>query len=189
MRRHERKLVALVAVGALLFFALRTPAGRAAIPGAQPDRPKPRPSPGGGRMLTLVELRELAVRHGFPDPDTAAAVAMAESRGRPDAANVVTNPKPGNLPERSFGLWQINTLVHREYDEQRLLDPEYNAQAALAISSGGTVWRWWSTYSDGTYRRFMPPAPVPVAGPDDPPDYPFVDDDEETDPEGRGLDS
>jgi hypothetical protein len=105
--------------------------------------------------MTLDELRSLAASVGFPDPETAAAVAMAESRGNPSAQNIVTNPAPGNGPERSFGLWQINTLAHPQYPEHLLLDPTYNAQAALAISQGGTNWTPWSTYNHGDYRQYM----------------------------------
>jgi hypothetical protein len=105
--------------------------------------------------MTLDELRALAASVGFPDPETAAAVAMAESRGNPSAQNIVTNPAPGNGPERSFGLWQVNTLAHPNYDEQSLLDPTYNARAALAISSGGTNWTPWSTYNHGDYKQYM----------------------------------
>lgn len=105
--------------------------------------------------MTLDELQALAASVGFPDLETAAAVAMAESRGNPSAQNIVTNPAPGNGPERSFGLWQINTLAHPSYDETRLLDPTYNAQAALAVSKNGTDWTPWSTYNHGDYKQYM----------------------------------
>lgn len=112
-------------------------------------------------MLTIEDLRALASSVGFPDPDTAAAVAMAESGGDPKASAIVTKPAPGNLPERSFGLWQINTLAHPEFDESRLHDPVYNANAALLVSRQGTNWKPWSVFTttDPTrsYRRFMPP--------------------------------
>lgn len=115
--------------------------------------------------MTLDELRALAASVGFPDPDLAAAVAMAESRGNPSAQNIVS-PQQATAwneqhpdqsphgPERSFGLWQINTLAHPNYDEQQLLNPTYNAQAALAISSNGTNWGPWSTYTKGYYKQY-----------------------------------
>lgn len=105
--------------------------------------------------MTLDQLRTLAASVGFPDPETAAAVAMAESGGNPSAQAIVTNPAPGNGPERSFGLWQVNTLAHPNYDESSLLDPTYNARAALAISSNGTNWTPWSTYNSGAYKQYM----------------------------------
>lgn len=104
--------------------------------------------------MNISQIRALAVSIGFPDPDLAAAVAMAESKGDPNAANVVTDPLPGNGPERSFGLWQINTLAHPAYDETSLLTPSYNAMAAFQISAGGRDWKPWSTYKDGTYLKY-----------------------------------
>lgn len=113
--------------------------------------------------MTLAELRALAASVGFPDPELAAAVAMAESHvfgsvpplANPFATNIVTHPKPGNLPERSFGLWQVNTLAHPEFDETQLLNPNYNAHAALLISKSGKDWSPWSTFKSGAYKQYM----------------------------------
>lgn len=105
--------------------------------------------------MSLAQLRQLAASLGFPDPTTAAAVAMAESAGDPNATNIVTHPAPGNGPERSFGLWQVNTLAWPAYDETSLLDPTYNARAAYAISNGGRDWSPWSTYTNGAYRQYL----------------------------------
>lgn len=112
------------------------------------------PMPTKGRM-TLAQLRSLAAHLGFPDPALAAAIAMAESGGDPAATAIVVNPSPGFGPERSFGLWQVNTLAHPQYSETQLLDPTYCGQAALAISKGGTDWSPWSTFTSGAYKRFM----------------------------------
>jgi hypothetical protein len=110
---------------------------------------------GGGRMLTLEQLRELARSAGFPDGavDVAVAVAMAESRGDPHAVG------DGGT---SFGLWQVHTPSHPEFDASRLLDPQYNAHAAFLISRGGTDWHLWSTHNPGphgeapAYLQYMP---------------------------------
>lgn len=77
-----------------------------------------------------------------------AAIAMAESSGRKDATNKNTD---GSIDR---GLWQINSS-HTQFDANRLLsDPEYNAQAAVAIekSQGLTA---WSTYQSGAYKQFL----------------------------------
>lgn len=109
------------------------------------------PPPSAGR-LSLAQLRQLAAQAGFPDPVTAAAVAMAESGGDPSAQNL--SPR-----ERSYGLWQVNVLAHSQYDPTSLRDPMYNARAAFAISSGGTDWSHWTAYTTSdpsrSYRRFM----------------------------------
>lgn len=124
---------------------------------------QPPPSQGAGPQagdvpLTLQQLRALAVSAGFADPDTAAAIAMAESSGYPHAQG---DPRGPFLPvpngvSTSFGLWQIHTPVHPEFDPTRLLDPAYNAHAAVVLSNGGTSWSPWSTFNDGSYRQFMP---------------------------------
>ena len=118
-----------------------------------PTIPPPARKP--GKKLSLAELRDLARSVGFPDPVLAAAVAMAESSGDPAAKRVVTTTGPDHLPERSFGLWQVNTLAHPEFDETELLDPDYNARAALLIAQGPKGWNAWSTYTSGAYLRHM----------------------------------
>jgi hypothetical protein len=105
--------------------------------------------------MTLAQLRSLAAHLGFPDPVTAAAIAMAESGGDPSVTHIVANPAPGYGPERSFGLWQINTLAWPQYDEGSLLDATYNGQAAYAISKGGRDWSAWSVYTSGLYKPFL----------------------------------
>jgi hypothetical protein len=112
--------------------------------------------------MTLAELRSLAAHVGFADVVTAAAVAMAESGGDPCAQgdpNIGTRSCTPNGRSTSFGLWQIHVTptIHAAYDPLKLLDPTYNAQAALAISKGGTDWTPWTTFTSGAYRRYMTP--------------------------------
>lgn len=119
--------------------------------------------------MTFDELEQLALSVGFPATAArvAAAIAIAESDGNPSSSNVVTAAQaaaynaqhptgPRHAPERSFGLWQVNTLAHQEYDERRLLEPEYNARAALVVSKSGTDFRAWATYNDGSFQQYMP---------------------------------
>lgn len=98
--------------------------------------------------LTLAELRDLAVKHRFVDPDTAAAVAMAESGGDPAAVGDL------NLGV-SHGLWQVNLRWHPECKGQNLFDPDVNAAAAYGISRGGTYWKPWSTYNQGLHLPYL----------------------------------
>lgn len=105
---------------------------------------------------TVAQLYALAVSTGFADPVTAAAIAMAESGGNPDAVgDLVITPPLG-----SIGLWQINAAAHPQYDPTSLHDPNTNAAAALTISSGGTNFNPWSTYTTSnpalSYQRFLP---------------------------------
>ena len=110
--------------------------------------------------MNLAELRALALSVGFPDPSTAAAVAMAESGGNPCALGDPEMPAscaaPPSGPSTSFGLWQIHVPAHPQYDPSALLDPVYNARAALAISSGGRDWSHWSTFNSGKYAQYLP---------------------------------
>lgn len=122
--------------------------------------------------LTPDQLRDLATSVGFPDPAMAAAVAMCESFGDTDASNFCPgHPGCGKLPERSFGLWQVNTLANPQFDEASLLDPLYNARAALVLSNGGTSWGpWLNTIQSGCYKQYLPADYVPPALP--PPSHP-----------------
>lgn len=93
---------------------------------------------------------------GMPNPRLMAAIAMAESGGRTTAHN----PLP---PDDSYGLWQINMIgslgpsrraqfgIARNAD---LFDPAVNARAAAKIlaSQGLSA---WSTYTGGSYKRYM----------------------------------
>ncbi|MGB6874160.1 MAG: amidase domain-containing protein, partial [Dehalococcoidia bacterium] len=68
---------------------------------------------------------------------TAYAVAKAESGGNPSACGD---------SDRSIGLWQINMDAHPTYDECLLFEKDYNANAAVQISSSGTNWNPWCTW-------------------------------------------
>jgi hypothetical protein len=70
----------------------------------------------------------------------AAAIAMAESSGNPDAQN------DNGDGSKDRGLWQINSV----HGSQSTFDPLANAKAAVAISQNGTSWRAWCTaWSNG----------------------------------------
>jgi hypothetical protein len=107
--------------------------------------------------VQLSELQALAASVGFPNPALAAAIAMAESGGNPNAIGDLTLG-------RSIGLWQINLAAHPQYDEAGLMDPATNAQAAFSISRGGTVWTPWTTYNTGAYEQFYSPSSSPSGG-------------------------
>jgi hypothetical protein len=78
----------------------------------------------------------------------AAAIAMVESGGDPNAHNATP-------PDDSYGLWQINMLgslgpARRKQlgisDNSALYDPAINAKAMALISSNGGNFTPWSTY-------------------------------------------
>jgi hypothetical protein len=110
--------------------------------------------------VDLAQIRAVAAMVGFPDPDLAAAVAMAESSGDPCANGDPKNPSDcgQTFNSTSFGLWQIHVPDHPQYDPQLLKTPAYNAQAAFAISDHGRNWTPWSTFNTGKYLKFYTPA-------------------------------
>jgi hypothetical protein len=123
--------------------------------GARPQTKAPPakgPAKGPGRglrtSLTKPELVALAKSEGFPDPNLAAAVALAESGGNPEAVNATSR-------EYSVGLWQINRKAHPQYSEETLRNPTENARAAYAISNGGMSWKPWGAYTDGSYKKYL----------------------------------
>lgn len=112
--------------------------------------------------FTLPQLQQLAASAGFVGEDAkiAAAVAMAESGGDPNAYG---DPQYGG----SLGLWQINLDSHPQYqaDPNVLYAPATNAQAAYATwLAAGRSFSPWTTYRTGAYKRwYTPPAPAPSA--------------------------
>ena len=116
----------------------------------------------GGR-LSYGQIVTLAQRTGFPNPQLAAAVAMAESGGNIGAHGDRTLGG-------SYGLWQIHHPSHPGYDIDRLAsDATYNARAAYNISGGGRNWSPWTTYRTGAYKQFLKggggaPLPAGIGG-------------------------
>jgi hypothetical protein len=108
--------------------------------------------------LTAAEIRQYASAAGFSgnDLDIAVAVAFAESGGNPRSHNATP-------PDDSYGLWQINMLGKLGPDRRKrfglssnaqLFDPAINAKAARIIFQG-SGWRAWTTYTRGTYKKFL----------------------------------
>lgn len=109
--------------------------------------------------LSQSEIYSLAKSVGLSDSraKVAAAVAMAESGGNPNAHNDVP-------PDDSWGLWQINMIgsmgpARRAQfglsSNSQLTDPKTNAKAMKAISFGGGNFNPWSTYTNGSYRKWL----------------------------------
>lgn len=112
-----------------------------------------------GGNLDASTIAQYAANAGFAGDDlvTAVAIALAESAGNPSAYN----PGTSEVPETSYGLWQVNTLANPQYAGMNLLDPQTNADVAYEIysSSGFTP---WSTFTSGAYQDFLTTAQVGV---------------------------
>jgi len=124
---------------------------------------------------TYAQLEALWTQHGGPaaEAPTAAAIALAESGGNPDAIlNTAYPGRPnyrppssGASPEFSVGLWQVNLLAHPNYTEAQMLTPARAAAAAVAISSSGSNFQPWSTYTSGAYLTHLQGGTPSAAGP------------------------
>lgn len=110
--------------------------------------------------LTMSECYTLALGVGLPPAEAkkAAAIAMCESGGDPNAHN--TRP-----PDDSYGLWQIN-MLGRLGPERRaqfgitsndqLFSPAVNAKAMKSVyTKAGNSFRPWSTYGTRDYFQYM----------------------------------
>jgi hypothetical protein len=114
-----------------------------------------------GKAMTRAQIRAYVDHFAFAQPDVAVAIALAESGGVPNALGDIRDGVP-----ISVGLWQINTRAWPQWTRGELKDPKRNAEAAFAISKGGTDWHDWSTWwkdpvhkigpGQGAYLRFMP---------------------------------
>lgn len=110
------------------------------------------------KRLTIEQLRQLARSTGWPNDvaDVAAAIAMAESGGDPEAHGDRTLG-------HSWGLWQIHqrtwAKVHPEWFTTPgwITNPSHNAEAALSVyHRAGNSFTPWTTYRQGLHKRYMP---------------------------------
>jgi len=126
-------------------------------------------------VLSPAQVRQAALQAGFTADQATimTAIAGAESAYNTNAYN----PKP---PDNSYGLWQINMLGSMGPERRRLFgigsnnalfDPATNARAAKAIFDA-QGFRAWSTYSSGSYKKFLGQSagggdggPLPTVGP------------------------
>jgi hypothetical protein len=113
---------------------------------------------GGRGVLNATQLVSLMKEQGASEQEAAtmAAIAMAESRGKPGALN----PRGRDL---SYGLWQINMIGNLGPERMKkyglnsyedLYDPKTNARVAYALMKE-EGFRPWTTYTGGAYRSYL----------------------------------
>jgi hypothetical protein len=118
--------------------------------------------PGSAARLAPTRIYTYARGTGFSPEESvmATAIALAESGGRPRAHN----PTP---PDDSYCLMQVNMLGplgperrarYRLRRNTDLYDPATCMRVAYGISAGGANWRPWTTFTRGSYLRFLPNA-------------------------------
>ena len=101
---------------------------------------------------SFAQLEELWINAGGPAvvAPIAAAIALAESAGNPNAIN----PTDNGGTQTSWGLWQISDGTHGQ-PVANILSPTVNAQQAVAKYKA-SGWAPWGTYASGAYLRFLP---------------------------------
>jgi hypothetical protein len=111
-------------------------------------------------VQSFADLQRLWINAGGPKDvaPVAAAIALAESGGRPDALN----PNDNGGTQSSFGLWQISTGTHRP-PSPNWASPAENAKLAVAKYKGAGGFSPWGTFATGIYKKFLHGAKVPAS--------------------------
>lgn len=90
-------------------------------------------------ILEPLQIRDVWIRNGGSPAlsPIATGVSLAESNGWVQAVS----------PADDHGLWQINRIHFGAFGltDQSVLDPDINAQVAIAISNNGRNWAAWCT--------------------------------------------
>ena len=112
--------------------------------------------------VSMRDFVAMALKNGA-SPDeaaTLAAISRPESGGNPNAHNGVGR-------DDSYGLLQVNMLGgmgperRSRYglkDNSELLNPETNIKVGLDLERRRGNYKDWSTYLNGSYKRYMPEA-------------------------------
>ena len=100
------------------------------------------------------QLEELWINAGGKRSlaNTMAAIAEAESGGRPNEISSIEDPFAKGSHAR--GLWQVEYPLHSSLIPSGGLNPLENAKAAVKIYDSEGL-RAWQTYTEGTYRQFL----------------------------------
>lgn len=119
-----------------------------------------------GTKLTASQIKSLWLGAGGPASEATdmTAISLAESSGYTGAWNPGRSGAGGtNSTEYSVGLWQINTLAHKNYSIEQLKDPQINAREAVRIYrlQGKRAWGAWT---DGRYRPYLSAAGAVAGG-------------------------
>lgn len=54
-----------------------------------------------------------------------------------------------------YGCFQINAPSHPQWTTDQLLNYQTNIDAAFQVSSGGTNWNAWTTFTSGAYLKYL----------------------------------
>ncbi len=106
----------------------------------------------GGHPLSYAQLEGVWINAGGPAnlAPLAAAIAEAESGGRPGAVN----PNDNNGTQTSWGIWQISNGTHSSVSP-RWNVPLVNGRLAVAKWKAAGGFSPWGTYDSGAYKPYM----------------------------------
>jgi hypothetical protein len=109
-------------------------------------------------ILTPQQIAQYAYNAGFRGRDllVAVAVALRESGGNTNAYNPETaaGTRPG---QGSRGLWQVYGTAHPWANNDTVLDPQANANAAYRVyKEAGGRFTPWSTWNNGSVLSLLP---------------------------------
>lgn len=142
------------------------PTPPAVVPAEPPDTGDGTRTTAGthGPSYTFTELTELWQQAGGPYiwAATAAGIALAESSGCVYAHAGPHDDRPKKSctyrdtdGENSYGLWQINRDAHPQFIAKSLYTAKGNAAAAVAVWNAAGSFDPWTTYRDGSYKKYL----------------------------------
>jgi murein DD-endopeptidase MepM/ murein hydrolase activator NlpD len=102
-------------------------------------------------IITVAQARQYAAAAGFSGAglNTIVAIAQAESSLDTSARNINTD---GSIDR---GILQINKKWHPEVSDAQAYDPAAAFAAGYQISSRGSDFHPWSTYTNGAYKAYL----------------------------------
>jgi len=111
--------------------------------------------------LTPSQIYTLLLQGGFDEPDARIMTAIAQAESARDLGAVGDVSLQDGKWGPSVGLFQVRTLraetgTGGDRDIEHLTNnPAAQVKAAFNISDGGRNFRPWSTFTHGSYRKFL----------------------------------
>ncbi|RUS15020.1 hypothetical protein BC937DRAFT_93022 [Endogone sp. FLAS-F59071] len=154
--------IPLAIIGFLAAQAFASPTSKPSVD-KNPGKPKRadcvQTSNLAGDHYSAVQIALIAQNSGFTGNSLvlSVAIALAESSGWTRATLINTDCS------QDRGLWQINNRWHSEVSDDQAFDPAQCSQAAYRISSSGSNWALWTTFTSGAYSAYMAEAQAAVS--------------------------
>jgi hypothetical protein len=102
------------------------------------------------KILSTNEVAEVCWDAGFRDTGLTKAIAVAWAESSFDTKIQNTKNKNGST---DYGLFQFNSLAHKEVSKSTALDPKLAAKEAFRVTKGGKDWSDWDGYQSPQYNK------------------------------------